>query len=69
VFHLPVERKYMRIKMLVTKTVETTPGSFTQFIAGELYLIPESIAKQWIEEGSAIDPTKESNEENVEGGN
>lgn len=66
-FHLAIERKYMRIKMLVTKTVETTPGSSTQFLAGELYLIPETIAKQWIEEGSAIDPNA-LNAEEQEGG-
>jgi hypothetical protein len=60
VFHLSTEaRKTMRVQMLLTKKVETSSGSFVQYQAGELYLLPETKAKKWIEKGYAIDPTKE----------
>lgn len=48
--------------MLTGKVIEVSPGSFAQYQAGELYLLDEQQAAQWIAEGSAIDPNAEEGE-------
>lgn len=48
--------KHIRVKMVESKSVELSPGSFVQYRAGELYLLPEKVAAQWMAEGAAVDP-------------
>jgi hypothetical protein len=56
------QEKYLRVKMVESKNVEVSPGSFVQYVAGELYLLPEKQAQQWILNGSAVDPNAEEGE-------
>lgn len=51
--------KYIRVKMLTGKSVEVSSGSFVQYQTGELYLLDEKTAKDWITDGSADDPLTE----------
>lgn len=49
----------MRVKMLESKKIEVSQGSFVHYQAGELYLLPEEVADQWIGEGTAVEPEAE----------
>jgi hypothetical protein len=51
--------KQIRVKMITSKNIEVSPGSFVHYQAGELYLLPEKEALKWIEEGATIDPEAE----------
>jgi hypothetical protein len=51
--------KYVRVKMITTKSIEISPGSFVHYRAGELYLFPEKEALKWVEKGLAVDPEAE----------
>lgn len=48
--------KHVRVLMVQSKRIELSPGSFTDYRMGELYIVPENVAAQWIAEGAAVDP-------------
>lgn len=41
--------------MLTSKKIESN-GSVIGYAAGEFYNLPEKQAREWIEEGAAVDP-------------
>lgn len=50
--------EHVRVLMVQSKTIDLSLGSFVQYRAGELYLLPSETAAQWIAEGAAVDPEK-----------